>query len=128
MAGICGGRYFFVFFGLSSVLAFSQNHLKQTSAENCVFQVEPDRFLAREGRARREVNERVLKMSTAFSRDASVRAASADSIPQRNIVDQEIFGKLIKAGVPSAQLSSDAEFVRRIYLDLIGRIPSSDDV
>jgi len=126
--GIHGGRYLFVFIALSSSLAFGEELWKQTSAENCVFQVEPDRFLAREGRVRREVNERIAKIASTFSREAPARAASADSIPQRNFIDQEIFGKLIKLGVPSAQLSSDAEFLRRIYLDLTGRIPSSDDV
>lgn len=126
--GIGGARYLFVFTTLSCVLAFGENLRKQASAENCVFKVEPDRFLAREGRARREVNDRVMKMASAFSREAPARAASADSIPQRNFVDQEIFGKLIKAGVPSAQLSPDTEFLRRIYLDLTGRIPSSDDI
>ena len=30
--------------------------------------------------------------------------------------------------VPAAALTTDAEFVRRIYLDLTGRTPSSDDV
>src|SRR5262249_2426651 len=51
-----------------------------------------------------------------------------DSLPPRNFIDQEIFGKLIQKNVPSAPLSSDTEFLRRIFLDLTGRIPSSDDV
>ena len=33
-----------------------------------------------------------------------------------------------KLNVPSAQLSSDEDFFRRINLDLTGRIPGSEDV
>jgi hypothetical protein len=41
-------------------------------------------------------------------------------------IDDAIFGALDQAGVTPAPLTSDAEFVRRIYLDMIGRIPTAD--
>jgi Protein of unknown function (DUF1553)/Protein of unknown function (DUF1549) len=125
--GIRGVKYLSVFMGLSSLLLLAQSE-KTISVADCSFQVDPDRFLASEGRVRREVNDRVLKMARAFARDVPAPAAAADPIPQRNFVDQEIFGKLAKLKVPPARLSNDSEFVRRIYLDLTGRIPSSDDV
>jgi len=124
----CGVRFLCVFIGLSAFLAVAEDVPKITSAADCTFQVDPDRFLASQGRVRREVNERAMKMNAVFARAIPAAALDAESIPQRNFVDQEIFGKLIKAKVPSAQLSTDAEFLRRIYLDLTGRIPSSDDV
>lgn len=40
-----------------------------------------------------------------------------------NLVDEHIFGKMKRDGVPPAPLSSDAEFLRRIYLDLTGHLP-----
>ncbi len=50
--------------------------------------------------------------------------------PIRNInfIDEHIFGKMHRDGIPHAPLSSDAEFLRRISLDLTGRIPSSEQV
>lgn len=40
-----------------------------------------------------------------------------------NFVDEEIFGAMDAAGVVPAPLSGDAEFLRRVTLDLTGRIP-----
>src|SRR4051812_29179347 len=44
--------------------------------------------------------------------------------PSNNFVDDLVFGKLRNAGVDAAELTQDSEFVRRIYLDLTGRIPT----
>ena len=41
----------------------------------------------------------------------------------KNFIDDEIFGKMAKAGVRWAPPASDAEFLRRAYLDLTGQIP-----
>ena len=129
MAGFYGIKFLPVFIGFSSFLLFAQPLQKTTSIGDCTYQADQDKFLAAEGRVRREVNDRVLKVARAFSVvEAPSPAAAPESIPQRNFVDQEIFGKLIKMKVPSARLSTDTEFLRRIYLDLTGRIPSSDDV
>src|SRR5712691_8708601 len=111
--------------GLSSFLSLGETIQKTPSVADCAFQIDPDRFLSQQGRVRREVNDRVLKMA---ARAAAGPAVAAESLPQRNFIDQEIFGKLIQMKVPSARLSSDTEFLRRVYLDLTGRIPSSDDV
>ncbi len=46
----------------------------------------------------------------------------------KNFIDRHIFGRLEKAGVKPARLASDAEFLRRAYLDLIGRIPDAKTV
>ena len=45
-----------------------------------------------------------------------------------NYVDDEIFGALDAAKIVSAPLSSDAEFLRRVTLDLVGRIPDASTV
>jgi hypothetical protein len=39
-------------------------------------------------------------------------------------IDREVDGALLSAGVPASPLAGDAEFVRRVHLDLTGRIPS----
>ncbi len=55
-------------------------------------------------------------------------ARRASAVPRRNFIDQHIFGKMERDGIPHAPLSSDYEFLRRVALDLTGRIPSPEDV
>src|SRR5262245_26216492 len=127
MTGIRGVKAVTAFIGLSSFLSLADTIQKTPSVADCSFQVDPDRFLAQEGRVRREVNDRVLKMARS-AHAVEAPAVAAESLPQRNFIDQEIFGKLIQKKAPSARLSSDTEFLRRVYLDLTGRIPSPEDV
>ena len=49
-------------------------------------------------------------------------------IPRKNLIDEFIFGKMEKDGVPHAALSSDEEFFRRIHIDLTGRLPQDDQL
>jgi len=45
------------------------------------------------------------------------------AVARKNFVDDYIFGKMQKDGIPHAEVASDDEFLRRIYIDLTGRIP-----
>src|SRR6266404_2521764 len=45
-------------------------------------------------------------------------------VPRRNFIDEFIFGKMERDHIPSAPLSTDQEFFRRVTLDLTGQIPS----
>ena len=56
------------------------------------------------------------------------KPAAASSIPRRNFIDNHIFGKMQRDGIPHAPLATDREFVRRVTLDLTGRIPSRADL
>ncbi len=47
-------------------------------------------------------------------------------VPVRNFIDEYIFGKMKKDGIPHAGLATDAEFLRRIYLGLTGRLPEPE--
>lgn len=55
-------------------------------------------------------------------------ALDASSAPRKNFIDDAIFSRMASAGIQSAPISSDAEFLRRVTLDLTGRIPSASDV
>ncbi|MCU1261612.1 MAG: hypothetical protein JWO80_4497 [Bryobacterales bacterium] len=101
---------------------------QQFSGTNCSFTSKPDEFLSRAVRAKREVVSRVARLD-AFSRTASAApTVAAKTIPQRNFIDTIIFSQLAAKNVPSAGLSTDEEFLRRVTLDLTGRIPSSADI
>ncbi len=49
-------------------------------------------------------------------------------MPRANFIDSHIFGKMERDAIPHAGLTSDAEFYRRIHLDLTGRIPDPGQV
>jgi hypothetical protein len=55
-------------------------------------------------------------------------AEASAEVAHRNFIDDFVFAKMAKDGVPHAGLSNDREFLRRIHLDLTGRIPSSEQV
>jgi len=59
---------------------------------------------------------------------AEAQALDAVTIPRKNFIDDAIFGRMSASGVRSAPLASDVEFLRRVTLDLTGRIPSGADV
>lgn len=46
----------------------------------------------------------------------------------RNFIDTEIFGKMKLARIAPASMSSDTEFLRRVTIDLAGRIPTANEV
>ncbi|MYC81234.1 MAG: DUF1553 domain-containing protein [Acidobacteria bacterium] len=45
------------------------------------------------------------------------------SPPPHNFIDDFVFGKLSRFQIPASPLSSDAEFLRRVCLDLTGTLP-----
>src|SRR5690349_2973585 len=49
-------------------------------------------------------------------------------VPHRNFIDDEIFGRMQRDGIPHAPLATDQEFLRRVKLDLAGRIPQPSEV
>lgn len=52
------------------------------------------------------------------------KATASEPVPPKNFIDDEIFGKMKKDGIPHAPLATDEEFIRRVKLDITGRIPS----
>lgn len=46
----------------------------------------------------------------------------------RNFIDEHIFQTARKAGIPIAPLSADSDFLRRVHLDVGGRLPSPDRI
>ena len=48
--------------------------------------------------------------------------------PTNNFIDEFVAAKLKKLNVRPSELSTDSEYIRRVYLDTIGRLPTSDEV
>lgn len=53
--------------------------------------------------------------------------AALQRVPRSNFIDEPVFAKLEKLGITPSELSSDAEFLRRVYLDTIGELPSEEE-
>lgn len=59
---------------------------------------------------------------------AGMEVPEAGPVTQVNFVDEHIFGKMERDGIPHAPLSTDREFIRRVRLDLTGRLPSPEEL
>src|SRR5688572_13637025 len=59
---------------------------------------------------------------------AGMEIPAAGPVPRVNFIDDYIFDKMKRDGIPHAPLSTDREFVRRIRLDLTGRLPSPEEL
>jgi hypothetical protein len=74
-----------------------------------------------------EVSRR-LGSSPTPSRMNHVAAAASDVTPSSNLIDTYIFAALKDAGVTPADKTNDYNFIRRVTLDLTGRVPAASAV
>lgn len=56
-----------------------------------------------------------------------VDAAAYDNLPRVNFIDELVWKKLRSQGITPSQPASDATYLRRVTLDIIGRVPTSDE-
>jgi hypothetical protein len=72
--------------------------------------------------------ELVAPTATSSGRPRAAVPPKGSPLVPANFIDVEIFGKMAADGVRWTGPSSDAEFLRRVTLDLTGEIPTPDDV
>jgi len=53
--------------------------------------------------------------------------AASTQLPQFNFIDKLVDAKLAKLNIAPSGLCDDAEFLRRVFLDLTGTLPTADD-
>ncbi len=97
--------------------------------DNCSYTATPRSLHAPDSNTRREVYDQALAFEKAVpQRQRGRGAVAASTLARHNLIDQEIFQRLEAGGIPAAPLSTDEEFLRRVDLDLTGRIPSANEV
>lgn len=58
---------------------------------------------------------------------ASKPDAAYPRVPRHNFIDEHVFAKLQKLNIRPSELSTDGEFLRRVYLDSIGKLPTEEE-
>ncbi|MGY8769089.1 MAG: DUF1549 domain-containing protein [Pirellulales bacterium] len=48
--------------------------------------------------------------------------------PVKNYIDEKVFNNLTQLGLPASTVSSDSVFLRRVTIDVAGRMPSQEEV
>jgi hypothetical protein len=49
-------------------------------------------------------------------------------LPKQNFIDEHVWSKLKSLGITPSPPADDAKFLRRVHLDIIGRLPTPDEV
>jgi Protein of unknown function (DUF1549)/Protein of unknown function (DUF1553) len=70
----------------------------------------------------------VVLLVAGFAAMAKQRAVGHRSPLPKGLIDSEIFAKASANGIAMAPLAGDEEFLRRVYVDLTGTIPTADEV
>src|SRR5262249_14276678 len=64
----------------------------------------------------------------AIDTSVAIRRARSFDSPRSGSIDAYLYADMQAQGVQPAELTSDWEFIRRVTLDLTGRIPAADKV
>jgi hypothetical protein len=113
------------------LLILASGLLLSASQSDCSFLKNPDEFLidsARVQAMRSDLTAQVALFASSVQPGADAATVDPTTIKHKNFIDDYIFNRMAGAGIQSAPLASDAEFLRRVTLDLTGRIPSGDAV
>ncbi len=112
-----------------SIFVLASALLVSGAAKDCTFLNNPDEFKDN-AQLRHRMRSDLASGLQRFRYAASDEDATVDpaTMKRNNFIDESIFSRMASAGVRSAPISSDAEFLRRVTLDLTGRIPSGADV
>jgi hypothetical protein len=67
-------------------------------------------------------------VSAAFFTLPQARKGKYPTLPTANVLDKLVFDNLKRMNILPSGMSSDAEFLRRVTLDTLGRLPTPDEI
>ncbi len=70
----------------------------------------------------------IATCNVAIPLTGEVSAELYDKLPRRNFIDEHVWNKLKSQGITPSQSCDDATYLRRAHIDLIGRLPSADEI
>jgi hypothetical protein len=70
---------------------------------------------------------RYMDKVAVFEATAPLGAVVKELPPLQSVVDEHVWAKLRKLGMPPSAVSDDATFLRRVTLDVTGRLPRPED-
>ena len=102
------------------------------TATDCSFLKNPNDFMKSPELHRSEISMWTETVGNQIKFSPVVETAASDvlpvAMPRKNFIDEYIFGRMERDGIKPAPMSSDFEFLRRVYFDMTGRPPSTSDV
>lgn len=100
-----------------------------TSSNEAVAKVSPQGLVTREGRGETTILVRYLdKMITCpLTFLEPVPGFVWQEIATHNFIDEHVFSRLKSLQILPSELCTDEEFLRRVYLDITGRLPSIEE-
>lgn len=107
-----------------------EGETRKISKSDCDFLRDPEGVKGAAARHREEVARATeyLGATLAERTTSELALVPPQDIPRKNFIDNILFDRMGKDNIQSAPLCTDEEFVRRVYLDVTGRIPAATDV
>jgi hypothetical protein len=93
--------------------------------------VDPDQFEKAHERifsAPVDTGKEAGRLTAEASKSLPKAGSSSAIIPHKNFIDDFVFSRIEKDGIPHSPLSTDEEFLRRAYLDATGLLPTPEKV
>lgn len=97
-------------------------------SDDCSYLREPEKFNDAIARHRDEISRTTERFSLEAANATDKKLIPPQNVPRKNYIDTILFDRMAKDSVMSAAICTDEEFIRRVYLDLTGRIPAATTV
>jgi Protein of unknown function (DUF1553)/Protein of unknown function (DUF1549) len=70
----------------------------------------------------------IARITVPYESTSPAKGDVADNRKPRNFIDEQVDKQLARLNLPASPACTDTEYVRRAYLDTIGRLPEIDEV